>query len=314
MKVIYAKLPSRKKACVATIGVFDGVHLGHQFLLRKVRQEALRGQLVSLAITFDVPPQRLAKIRVTPKNISLGLLTDLEDKKNIFESLGIDCLWLLKTNAKLLELSSEQFLRYLMRYFLIKKIIVGEDFRFGYQGHGSRYTLQQLAGRYQFAVSVIEKRRKNGIAISSSVVREYVKRAAFGSAREMLGRDYCLKGKIIRGSGYGMTLGFPTANIHPFDYIVPSSGVYAAIAKIEDSTYVCALNIGKRPTVSNTEDEVIEAHLINFSGNILGKTIKIFFLEKIRAEKKFVSQSVLKEAINHDVNYISEKYHRHPGI
>jgi len=308
MKVIYGKLPSRKRACIATIGLFDGVHFGHQFLLRQVHQEASKRHLASLAITFDVPPQRFAAIRTTSKNIALGLLTDLEDKETIFASLGIDCLWLLKTNNRLLKLSGEQFLQYLLRYFLIKKIIVGEDFRFGYQGHGNWRTLKKLSRRYGLKVSVIEKRRKHGIVVSSSLIREYIKRAAFTSAKAMLGRDYCLKGKIIQGSGYGKLLGFPTANIHPFDYIVPSSGVYAGIAQIERRAFVCALNIGLRPTVNRAERDVIEAHLINFSGNILGKVIRIFFLEKIRLEKKFSSQEALQKAILRDINYINKTY------
>lgn len=308
MKVIYEKLPSRRRACVATIGVFDGIHLGHQFLLCSVRKEAIRNNIISLAITFDTPPQRLTRQHVTSKNISLGLLTDLEDKKNILKSIGIDYLWLLKANDKLLKFSGEQFFCYLTRYFLIKKIIVGEDFRFGYQGHGTLHVLRELSRRYRFTVSVLRKRRKNGIAISSSVIRDYIKRSAFDSAKAMLGRDYYLKGTVIRGSGYGKKLGFPTANIHPSDYVVPSPGVYAAIAQIGNSNYRCAVNIGKRPTINITEDEVIETYIIDFSKNILGENIKVRFLEKIRTEKKFSSEDKLKKAIALDVCYIIKNY------
>ncbi|MCK9615306.1 MAG: bifunctional riboflavin kinase/FAD synthetase [Candidatus Omnitrophica bacterium] len=309
MKVIYRKLPSNKIKCIATIGVFDGIHLGHRFILDKLKNLATRQKLPSLVITFDIPPQILLEESNRRKFDKFhGFLTDREDKRNIFASLGIDYLWFLKTTKSFLGLSGKEFVEYLFRYFSPKHLLIGEDFRFGYKGKSGIRYLEKVSNRYGFDVTVLKKMRRNGKIVSSSLVRHLIKNTAFGKVKNFLGRDYFVKGKIIRGSGIGRKLGYPTANINYGGYVIPLSGIYAAIIEIDGMRYLCAVNIGERPSINKSTEKILEAHIINFKRNILGKKIKLWFIQKIRDEKKFSSKENLIKAIAKDVSHIRKYY------
>ena len=309
MKVIYRKLPSNKIKCIATIGVFDGIHLGHRFILEKLKKEAYRRKAPSLVITFDVPPETILEksCRHKPDEFH-GFLTDMEEKKNILSFCGIDYLWFLKTNRPFFKLSGKEFIEYLFRYFSPKHLLVGEDFRFGYKGKSGIRYLEKISNKYGFDVTVLKKLRRNGKIISSSLIRQLIKNAAFGRIKNFLGRDYFIKGKIVKGSGLGRKLGYPTANINHDGYVIPLSGIYAAIIEINGTRYLCAVNIGERPSINKSTEKILEAHIINFKRNILGKKIKLWFIQKIRDEKKFSSKENLIKAIAKDVLYIRKHY------
>lgn len=309
MKVVYRKLPSKKIKCIATIGVFDGIHLGHRFILEKLKNLCLHQKIPSLVITFDTPPQTLLEKSNRRKLDKFhGFLTDIEDKENILASLGINYLWFLKTNKSFLRLSGKEFIEYLFRHFSPKHLLIGEDFRFGYKGKtGIRY-LEQISEKYGFDVTVLRKMRKNGKIVSSSLIRHLIKNAAFGKIKNFLGRDYFIKGKIVKGSGLGRSLGYPTANINYDGYVIPVSGVYAAIIEIDNMRYLCAVNIGERPSINKSTEKILETHIINFKKNILGKKIKLRFIKRIRNEKKFSSKENLIKAITRDVYYIRKHY------
>ncbi|MCK9573152.1 MAG: bifunctional riboflavin kinase/FAD synthetase [Candidatus Omnitrophica bacterium] len=309
MKVVYKKLPSKKINCIATIGVFDGIHLGHRFILEKLKNLSLRQKIPSLVVTFDVLPQTLLEKSNRHKSDEFhGFLTDIEDRKIIFASLGIDYLWFLKTNKSFLRLSGKQFLEYLFRYFSPKHLLVGEDFRFGYKGKSCIRYLEKVSDKYGFDVTVLKKIRKNGRILSSSLIRHLIKNAAFGKIEKFLGRNYFIKGKIVKGSGLGRRLGYPTANIDYDGYVIPVSGVYSAIIETGNMRYLCAVNIGERPSINKSAEKILEAHIINFKRNILGEKIKLMFIERIRNEKKFSSKENLIKAITRDVSYVKKHY------
>jgi riboflavin kinase/FMN adenylyltransferase len=302
MKVICENLPSNRKECVATIGVFDGIHRGHQLILKKVKEEAAKKNLSSLLITFDIPPQLILK------KTFLGCLTDFQDKKSIIKTLGMDYLWFLKTGDSLLKLSGEEFIAYVLKYFNIRKFIVGEDFRFGYKGETHVIHFKTLAKKYKFEVKILKKKRGRGEIISSSLIRRLIKEGQFQKTKELLGREYVIKGRVCKGIGYGSKLGYPTANIRSFGYVLPASGVYAALVYIDKKSYLSAVNIGVKPTIVKSGEKVLEAHIINFRKNLLEKTVKVSFLKKIREEKRFSSPDELRKTISKDISYISANY------
>lgn len=307
MNVIYEKLPSRRREYIATIGVFDGIHRGHQFILKKVSKLAQRKKTPSLVVTFDISPKSFLN-----KNFS-GCIIDLEEKKSLIKSLGIDYLWILKVHASFLKLSGEEFINYILKYVAIDELIVGDDFHFGYRGENNINCLKRLKERFRFGLTVVKRRKREGKIVSSSLIREFIREGQFGKVKKFLGRNYFLRGEVFKGLGYGQKLGFPTANIHTFDCSVPRRGAYAAIVEIGRKKYLSAVNIGLRPTIAKPKAEsrkpkaVVEAHIINFHKDILGKTLKIIFLERIREERKFSSLQQLKQAIRKDIQYILSK-------
>lgn len=299
MKIICANLPSNKPSCIAAIGVFDGVHLGHRLILEKIKKQARKDGVSSLLITFDTPPQIVLKKHFP------GALSDSEDKEQTVRSLGIDYLWFLKTHSRFLKFSGKEFIIYILKHFHIRQFIVGDDFRFGYKGACDIDSLLKIGREYNFSVKVIKKKAKHNEIISSTLIRELIKKGKVQEAAKFLGRPYFLKGKVVKGRGFGQKLGFPTANLKVADYIIPGQGVYAGLAEISGKTYACALNIGLRPTVAKTKKELVEAYLIDFNKDILGKEIKVFFAEKLRNEQKFADVEQLRAAIARDVDKIS---------
>jgi riboflavin kinase/FMN adenylyltransferase len=296
MRLIYKKLPSsRLKGCIATIGVFDGVHRGHQYILRKIKNEAEKKDKPSLVISFDTPPEKI----LHPKKDFDGYITDYKQKSFLIESLGLDYLWILKTDLGLLRFSAQGFLSYINKYFKIDELIVGDDFRFGVNAKAGIKQLRKIADSYGFGLEVIEKKIFEGRIVSSSLVKELISLAKVNKVKKFLGRNYTLKGKVKRGKGVGRKLGFPTANLDTFDYILPAQGVYAAYSKVDKREFLSAVNI-------NSND--FEVHLINFSGNILDKVIEVTFLRKIRDEIEFQSKDKLARCIKKDVEIITSKY------
>jgi riboflavin kinase / FMN adenylyltransferase len=301
MKLIYKNLPfNRIDGCMVTIGVFDGVHLGHQYILNKIKRQAKKKKKFSLVISFDIPPEKV----LSPKKKFKGYLTDYKQKISLIESLGIDYLWLLKTELNLLQLSADKFLSYINKYFLIDEMIVGDDFRFGIKAETGSSQLSQLAKRYGFGLKIIDKKSFSGIRISSSLVRELIKSSKIKQVKKLLGKNYTLKGKVIKGKGIGKQLGFPTANLDTFDYVLPKQGVYAAYSRVGDIDFLAAVNIGKKD---------FEVHLLNFSKEILNDTIEVTLLEKIRDESNFQSKNHLVKQIQKDIQTITSKYSISPG-
>ncbi|MCP4653150.1 MAG: bifunctional riboflavin kinase/FAD synthetase [Candidatus Omnitrophica bacterium] len=301
MRVFYGKFPSKRIECVATIGVFDGLHLGHRYIIDKVKDYAKKEKIPSLVITFDVPPRLILN-----KQFS-GCISTLEDKIETFRSLGVSYLWVLKTRNSLLRLSGEDFLNFVFRHLAVKKIIVGSDFRFGRRGRYNAETLNKFGKKFGFKVSSIKKRKLDKEIISSSLLRELIKKGNIKDTNKFLGRNYSFKGEVIKGVGKGKKLGFPTANISTINRAVVPKGVYAASVKVGTKTYLAAVNIGTKPTITRSKKVIIETHIINFSKDIIGKEIEISLLKRIRDEKKFSSLEKLKQAIAADVSHVIDQ-------
>ncbi len=313
MIVTCGRLPSKRPVCVATLGVFDGVHRGHISILKRLKKEAAKQKCASLAITFTVPPQkllgrRLKRGRPTLPKFYPGFLTSPEEKAVLIRRSGIEWIWFLKTTPALLKLPAAKFVEYLRQYFAIKGLVVGEDFRFGYRGGGGIKYLKKVAAEYGFKVFTVRKISAGRRIISSSVIRELICRGDLKPVRQLLGRYFSIEGEVVKGRGVGASLGFPTANLKVVDYIVPAAGVYAAFAVLDKKIYPAAVNIGIKPTLTRGKNPAVEAHIINFNHHILGKKLKIIFLHRLRNEKKFTSARGLEAAIRRDIRTLTAKY------
>jgi len=303
---------------VATIGGFDGLHLGHQLILRELTKRAKRLKASSLVITFWPNPKKILKdlsVAQNPQSFCLpsdkfaGHLMDIACKKKELFHLGIDRICVLKTNLSLLNTSGYFFIDKIVHKFPIVEIVVGEDFKFGQSGLWGIDRLKAFAKTFKFSLKVIKKIKLGEKIISSSLIRKLLRQARFKEAGKLMGRDYILSGKVINGYGLGRKLGYPTANIDNINsFVIPQEGVYAVYVYYAGRIYLGALNIGANPTVRLANKPSLEVHILDFNRNILGKNIKIVFLERIRKEKKFSSLIALKTAIAQDIDFISSRY------
>jgi len=303
MRIFGNKLPKRKIPCVAAIGAFDGVHLGHQKILNKVISRAKHLGINSLVITFDSHPRKFLK-----NNYVSAMLTSNADKAVILKELGIDCVWFLKTDRDLLNMEAHDFLLLVNKYFRVVEFVAGDDFRFGKDALHGAHTLNKLADKFDFGHFIFKKKKFGSKSISSSLVRQMVASGDVVNAARFLGKPYSLYGVVVSGKGNGKRFGFPTANILPDDYIIPAGGVYAGKCVVNGREYIAAINIGNNPTVNNNNKQTIEAHLIGFKKNIIGQNVRLIFIKRIRDEKKFSSLEDLITAIRNDVQHIMHMF------
>jgi riboflavin kinase / FMN adenylyltransferase len=315
MKVIYKTLPSVRHRCIATIGTFDGLHHGHEYIIDKVKRTSRIKKMRSLVITFDKLPQQFLnnyhlKNRWQSRKPFSGCISDNTSKTFLMERTGVDYLWLLKTNRKLLELSGESFIAYICKYFDIKTFVVGEDFRFGYAGRENIDSLKKLSSQWGFSVEVIKKRSKSKRIISSSLIRELIATGRLEKVEEFLGRKYAVSAKVSKGKGIGRKQGFPTANIIVRDYVAPLGGVYASYIVLGKKVYLGAVFVDE-PSLKKHET-LVEAHIIGLDKNILNKRMTVIFIKKIRKRRKFATSALLRQAIKKDIRQISSKYSTPP--
>ncbi len=302
MKIIRGKV-KKKINCVITIGVFDGIHKGHQYLLNKVKKLAERLNLPSLVITFWPHPEKVIK-----KNF-LGCITSLEQKLEILRSLGIDYVWVMNSSPSLFKLDGLTFFKFITKYLNVEKIVVGQDFRFGC---GARYSVRELKDigkKLGIDILIVKKKKIRGVIVSSSRIRREIVNARFDKVRTFLGREFVLEGKVVQGKGLGKKIGFPTLNISFSDFVLPKRGVYATKVLIDKKkAYLGACNIGFRPTVSRIKKLSVEVHVIDFFSSYKAKKIEMIFLRRIRNEKKFSSLEKLRRAITHDISYLTSHF------
>lgn len=309
MRVIYRTLPNRKISCVATLGVFDGVHTGHRAILAQTKKRAAARRVRACVITFDKLPEEVLHTSSNYRRIFQvpGSLTDMQEKTYLLNAaLPRGAVWFLKTTPALLRLSAEEFMTFLFRFLRIKEFIVGEDFRFGYRGKGNLSFLRHIGAHNNFTVRVVKKRKIAGGVVSSSAIRALVTAGDFKKTRTYLGRAYRLSGHVVCGKGLGRRLGFPTANLETGSRLVPGEGVYAAYVRARGKTYVGAVNILRTGPGAQALTEV---HIIGFRGRLVHNKIEVIFIDKIRNEKKFPTQARLAAAIRRDVHFISAHYH-----
>ncbi|MCD6539264.1 MAG: bifunctional riboflavin kinase/FAD synthetase [Candidatus Omnitrophica bacterium] len=301
MKVFFCQSPiiSKKNSgdCLASFGVFDGLHKGHIYLLNKFLTQAKKRKFKSLLITFWPHPLDFYGRKF------LGYLTTYEERIDILRRLSLDYLWVIKFNQKIAELRGSQFIDYLLKYFKIKKFIVGEDLRFGYRREEGIRDLRDICKEREIEVEVIKKLKIGGRSVSSSLIRNLIRKAELSLVKKFLGRFYSLKAKVIRGEKKGArVLGIPTVNLDPDKKILPPSGVYFTLTKYKNKLYPSLTNIGRAPTLKEKNKKIIlETHIINFNKNIYKDTVEVFFLKRLRREKKFKSALNLKFQILKDI-------------
>jgi riboflavin kinase / FMN adenylyltransferase len=280
---------------VVTSGTFDGVHLGHQKIIQRIRNLARETQGETVLITFWPHP----RLVLYPNEHNLRLLTTFEEKAVLLRQLGIDHLITIPFTPEFSQLSSEEFIKkVLIEKIQTKVLVIGYDHRFGKNREGSFEYLQANCKNFGFDLEEISRQDVEEIGVSSTKIRKALESGDIKTATAYLGRPYELNGLVVKGQQIGRSIGFPTANIHiPNSYkLIPHDGVYAVEAKVEGVLYKAMLNIGNRPTVDGTK-KTVEAHLFDFQGDLYNKLITVYFKEFIREEKKFSNLDELKSQL-----------------
>jgi len=288
--------PGQSKVCVG-IGVFDGVHLGHQQVIRQTIADARRHEARAVVVTFDRHPNAVvAPSRVPP------LIQSNAQKLRTLEALGVDVTWLIRFDEKFSRQPGELFVRRLHAELgHLLSVSVGSEFTFGHKRSGTVALLQQLGRDLQFDVHGLAAVALDGQVVSSTRIREAIRRGDFDAADQMLGRTYALDGPVVRGDQLGRKLGFPTANLDISGRILPPNGVYAVHAKAAGQSHRAVVNVGVRPTVTGKLMQRVEAHLLDFDGDLYGQELEITFAQRLRDEQKFASLEDLKNQIASDI-------------
>jgi riboflavin kinase / FMN adenylyltransferase len=289
--------PGSQKVCLA-IGMFDGVHLGHQQVIRRAITDARQHDGLAVIVTFDRHPASVLAPERAP-----GLIYSLPQKLRSIEALGADTVWLIHFDEAFSRIEPEDFVRQMHRAFgAIYSISVGGSFKFGHERKGNVALLSKLGEELQFTVHGLSAVSLDDEPVSSTRVRQAVRNGQFDAAAQMLGRPYSLSGTVVEGDRLGATLGFPTANIDVTGLVLPPAGVYVVRARTGGEMHRAVANIGRRPTLQQPERATrVEVHLLEFDGNLYGNELEITFVEKLREEQRFPSLDALKEQIAKDI-------------
>ena len=309
MKVISLSGASKlhlKNSCVA-IGIFDGVHRGHQYLIRQMVTKARQLQATAVVITFFPHPAH-----VFDWSSPLKYLISLEERLGFLSDLGVETCLIVRFDRAFARIQPQKFIKDILVGGLdVKAVFVGENFKFGKDRSGDVALFQSLAARYHYEMHAVPGVKIGGEIISSSRIRQLIVEGKLNKAARLLGREVSISGAVVKGDGRGRKLGFPTANIdiessdpllkkYP-PLILPPQGVYVVQASLGSRSYPAIANIGIRPSFVGPKSKMLlEVHIFDFSKNIYGKNVKVEFLKKIRNEKKFSSPQALVQQIQKD--------------
>ena len=284
------------KDTALTVGIFDGVHLGHKYLLSQLIEQAERQNLLSAVVTFFPHPLKLLE-----SDSKLLYLTDLEKKKALLKKEGADNIIVLPFSRELARLSAREFAGMLKEYLKMKVLVLGTGATLGNNREGDTATLSKMGKEMGFTLIDVPPITINGETVSSTAVRQALVDGDLIKADRLLGRPFDISGIVSCGTGTGASLNYPTANlkIDP-EQALPTEGVYATRAYIGDKKYQSVTNIGRRPTFGS-KFVTIEVHILGFQGNLYGQELKIDIIERIRSEIKFDSASELKKQISRDI-------------
>ena len=280
------------------IGVFDGVHLGHQAVISTAARHAAEAGGTAVVVTFDPHPAKILRPQESPR-----LLTATQHKIALIRALGVSHLLVLKFDRELASTSPEEFVRQLVAAAQpLREICVGQEWSFGKNRAGNLALLKELGARLNFNVIGVEPVTSNGTIVSSTEIRKAVEAGDFASAARMLGRDYTILGTVEEGKHLGKSLGFPTANLSAHSEQFPPNGVYAAEGLLAGEKVRGVVNLGVRPTVADGPPQrVLEFHLFDIDRDLYGEEIELRFLRYLRPEKKFENLAALREQIARDV-------------
>lgn len=291
---------------ILTIGSFDGVHLGHKQVIDKLKQEAYRLGGQSTVLTFWPHP-----VAVLNPQQKLQLLSTLDEKIFLLEQTGIDNLILLPFSKEFSQIEYTDFVKLvLVEKLHISTLLLGYDNKMGRGGKGKFQEVEALAQSYGFNILKMNAVSTGDEPISSTKIRDLLLVGNVSEAAKLLGRQYSLTGKVVKGNQIGTKIGFPTANLLPDAYkFIPCNGVYAIWVQIADNKHLGMLNIGVRPTLNSGKSEVsIEAHIFDFKGDLYGENITIQFIEKIRSEQQFANLEALSHQLQIDSRLIKNRF------
>jgi len=292
------ELASGERSVCLAIGMFDGVHLGHRQVLRQAVNDAIRHEGFSVAVTFDQHPANV----VAPDRIP-ALLQSRAQRLRAIESTGIDAALIIQFDQMFSRKPGEAFIRELVDGFgSIKSICVGANFSFGHKRDGNVKSLQALGRTLDFRVHGLQAVALAGQAVSSTRIRTAVREGQLDDAGQMLGRNFSIEGTVVKGDAKGREIGFPTANLDTDGLVLPPNGVYAVHARLGQVIHRAVLNIGLRPTLARPESTLqVEAHLLDFEGDLYSKLLGIEFVERLRDEMPFGSIDELTTQISRDI-------------
>ncbi|MFC2020920.1 bifunctional riboflavin kinase/FAD synthetase [Chloroflexota bacterium] len=287
---------SPEKDMLLTIGVFDGVHLGHKHLISQLKKHAREQNLLSGVVTFRQHPREVLSSRT-----EMAYLTIPAEKANLLKNEGVDTVITLSFTTELAQLSAGQFVGLLKKYLRMRCLIIGADFVLGRDREGNVDTLRALGQDLGFSVTVVSPAKVNSEVVSSTAVRDALADGNMKRVISLIGRPFSLRGRVTAGSGRGLELGFPTANLEVDPkQTLPADGVYATLAYINGKTYQSMTNIGKRPTFDGKE-RTVETYLLNYQGNLYGHELKIDIVERLRGEERFDTVDELKKQMTEDI-------------
>lgn len=294
---------------VIVLGSFDGIHSGHRTLInsaRKLADKIKKDQHIKdievMVCTFKNHPLSVINKEICPK-----LVMSNEEKSILFEKLKVDIVNFMEFNKEFMSISPDEFIKNLKKYYNVKGIVVGFNYRFGYKNLGDVEILKKYSEILDYQLFVVNPVTVDGEVVSSSAIRHNLQEGNIEKANKFLDRPFMLKGYIIKGKQIGRTIGFPTVNLnYDKSFIVPKGGVYGTIIEYKNNFYKGITNIGYNPTLEGNKLS-IETNILNFDKNIYGEEIKLYFIEKIREEKKFVNLEELKNQLSKDKSYINHK-------
>jgi riboflavin kinase/FMN adenylyltransferase len=280
-----------------SIGVFDGVHLGHRYLLRQVIESARVSGHLSGVVTFDRHPEEL----VAPHKV-IRYLTTPEEKLRLLSELGLDFVVALPFTSQLAETTARDFVLALLDHLQMKELWIGPDFALGRGREGDGDYLDSLGQELGFQTHRPQPFRHSGAVVSSSGIRALIREGRIADAAQWLGRYPAVSGTVVRGARRGHKMGFPTANLALDDRLItPPDGVYAARVWWENANHAGVVNVGKRPTFEQEGQTIVEAHILDFTGDLYGKNVRVEFVERLRPEQRFESATALIAQMETDV-------------
>jgi len=279
-----------------SLGNYDGVHLGHRVILEKTIELARNANIPGVAVTFDPVPKKILQPQTAPP-----LIQTLQQRLAKLESLGMEHTIVVRFSAEFAQKSPEEFVQqFLIDKLRVQYFVVGENFSFGHQKQGDLSLLKRMGSVNDFQVVGIPEVYKNGIRISSSQIREFIQQGRMQEAADYLGYPFALIGKIVEGEHLGGKIGIPTANLDFENEIVPAKGVYVCRASVEGQNYCAVTNVGVRPTFQGKK-LTVEAHLLDFSGDLYGVRMELHFFHRLRDEMRFAGVEQLKAQIQKDI-------------
>ena len=304
------ELPAQppSQSALLTIGVFDGVHLGHRHLLERLRETAARENAASAVLTFTNHPRTV----IRPGDC-VQYITTVEDRLELLRREGVDLVLPLTFDVELSLLKADEFVDLLLERLNMGGLVMGSSFAMGHQRGGTPPVLAEMGRDKGFSTTVVEPASSQGEEVSSTAIRDAVSRGDVGRASRLLGRPFALRGVVVRGQARGRSLGFPTANLNlPRSQIVPGNGIYAARAIVEGAARPAAVSIGVRPTFDDGE-RVVEVHILDFGGDLYGSELAVEFVERLRDELRFDSAEELVAQMNDDVEQTRQVLGRLPS-